>query len=86
MYTTMDKTVFRKIKSCKTVKEIWDNLVLMYERTDQINENKLTLTLQKFNSFKMKPSETVEKMDGKFTKIINELTTHGKEYNKERCH
>jgi hypothetical protein len=80
LYTTMDKTVFSKIKSCKTAKEIWDSLAIMCEGTDQIKENKLTLAMQKFESFKMKAGETVDKLDGRFTEIINELTSLGKEY------
>lgn len=79
----MDKTVINKIKLCKTTKEIWDNLTLMCERTDHL-KNMLTLAMQKFDNFKMKNGGTVDKMDDRFTEIINELTTPGKRVQQER--
>lgn len=35
-HKTLDKMMFNKIKSCKTVKEIWGKLTMICKRTDQI--------------------------------------------------
>ncbi|KAL8481851.1 hypothetical protein ACS0TY_028120 [Phlomoides rotata] len=34
IYHTLDKIVFNKIKQCKTAKEIWEKLEMMYEGTN----------------------------------------------------
>ena len=80
LYQTLDRGMFSKVKSCKTAKEIWEKLAMICEGTEQIKENKLTLAAQKFENFKMKPGETLDQLDGRFTDIVNELTALGKEY------
>ncbi|KAL8536698.1 hypothetical protein ACS0TY_012042 [Phlomoides rotata] len=80
IYHTLDKIVFSKIKQCKTAKEIWEKLEMMCEGTDQIKENKLMIAVQKFENFKMKPGETLEKFDSRFTKILNEMESLDKHY------
>ncbi|KAL8456771.1 hypothetical protein ACS0TY_034860 [Phlomoides rotata] len=80
IYHTLDKIVFSKIKQCKTAKEIWEKLEMMCEGTDQIKENKLMIAVQKFENFKMKPGETLEKFDSRFTEILNEMESLDKHY------
>ena len=80
LYQTLSSAMFSNIKSCKTAKDIWDKLTMICEGTDQIRENKLNLAVQKFENFKMKDGETIDEMDARFTNIINELSTLGKDY------
>ncbi|KAL8473337.1 hypothetical protein ACS0TY_030241 [Phlomoides rotata] len=53
---------------------------MMCEGTDQIKENKLMIAVQKFENFKMKPGETLEKFDSRFIEILNEMESLGKDY------
>ncbi|KAL8528794.1 hypothetical protein ACS0TY_006308 [Phlomoides rotata] len=80
IYHTLDKIVFSKIKQCKTTKEIWEKLEMICEGTDQIKENKLMIDVQKFENFKMKSGESLEKFDLRYTEILNEMESLGKDY------
>lgn len=52
---------------------------------DQDRSNKLMIVVQKFENFKMKSDENIEKFDYRFTEILNEMENLGKEYSqKER--
>ncbi|KAK6146664.1 hypothetical protein DH2020_020533 [Rehmannia glutinosa] len=86
LYKTLDKSMFNKVKYCKTTKEIWDKLTLICEGSEQIKENKLSVVVQKFENFKMLAGETLDQLDARFTKITNELSALGKKYTqKEMC-
>ncbi|XP_073017771.1 uncharacterized protein [Primulina eburnea] len=47
---------------------------------DQTKENKLTVAIQKFDNAKMKPGETLSEFDERFSSIIIEFTSLGKDY------
>ncbi|XP_073016680.1 uncharacterized protein [Primulina eburnea] len=80
LYKTLDKNMFAKIKTCTTAKEIWEKLTQLCEGNDQTKENKLTVAIQKLDNAKMKPGETLAEFDERFSSIIIELTSLGKEY------
>ncbi|KZV49998.1 hypothetical protein F511_39832 [Dorcoceras hygrometricum] len=76
--------MFSKIKTCATAKDIWEKLVQISEGSDEIKENKLTVAQQKYESIKMKDGETMTEFDERFSAVIIELNSLGKEYsNKE---
>ncbi|KAL8456973.1 hypothetical protein ACS0TY_034991 [Phlomoides rotata] len=54
----------------------------MCQGIDKIKENKLSIAVQKFESFEMLPEETIDEPDSRFTVIMNEINTLGKEYTK----
>ncbi|KZT76779.1 hypothetical protein F511_46196 [Dorcoceras hygrometricum] len=72
--------MFSKIKTCATAKEIWEKLVQIYEGSDETKENKLTVAQQKYEAIKMKDGETMTEFDERFSAIIIELNSLGKEY------
>ncbi|XP_075479472.1 uncharacterized protein LOC142520362 [Primulina tabacum] len=80
LYKTLDKNMFAKIKTCTTANEIWEKLTQLCEGNDQIKENKLTVAIQKFDNAKMKPGENLAEFDERFSSIIIELISLGKEY------
>ncbi|XP_075500008.1 uncharacterized protein LOC142538585 [Primulina tabacum] len=80
LYTTLDKNMFSKIKTCTTVKKIWEKLTQLCEGNDQTKDNKLTVAIQKFDNAKMKSGETLAEFDEWFNSIIIELIFLGKEY------
>ncbi|XP_073136779.1 uncharacterized protein [Henckelia pumila] len=59
LYKTLDKTTFSKIKMCNTTKKIWEKLIQLYEGNEQTKENKLSVAVQKFESFKIKTGESM---------------------------
>ncbi|KZV26668.1 hypothetical protein F511_34430 [Dorcoceras hygrometricum] len=72
--------MFSKIKTCTTAKDIWEKLIQIYEGNDETKENKLTVAQQKYESIKMKDGETMEEFDERFSAVVKELTSLGKEY------
>lgn len=80
LYKTLDKNTFSKIKMCSTAKEIWEKLIQICEGNDQTKENKLSVSMQKFETIKMKVGESLSEFDERFSGIINELTSFGKEF------
>ncbi|KZV28506.1 hypothetical protein F511_15586 [Dorcoceras hygrometricum] len=72
--------MFSKIKTCATAKDIWEKLVQICEGSDETKENKLTVAQQKYEAIKMKDGETMADFDERFSAIIIELNSLGKEY------
>ncbi|KZV42837.1 hypothetical protein F511_17411 [Dorcoceras hygrometricum] len=81
LYKTLDKNMFCKIKTCATAKEIWEKLIQICEGNDETKENKLTVAQQKYESIKMREGETMAEFDERFSAVIIELKSLGKEYN-----
>ncbi|XP_073120305.1 uncharacterized protein [Henckelia pumila] len=80
LYKTLDKNMFSKIKSCTTAKKIWEKLTQLCEGNDQTKENKLMVAIQNFDNIKMKPRETMNEFDERFSSIMIELNALGKSY------
>ncbi|KZV44857.1 hypothetical protein F511_17034 [Dorcoceras hygrometricum] len=72
--------MFSKIKTCTTAKEIWEKLIQICEGNDETKENKLTVAQQKYESIKMKDGETMVEFYERFSAVVIELTSLGKEY------
>ncbi|KAL8461606.1 hypothetical protein ACS0TY_032912 [Phlomoides rotata] len=69
-----------KVAHCNNAKEIWETLELMCQGMNTIKENKLSIAIQKFESFEMLSNETIDELDSIFTTIMNEMNTLGKKY------
>ncbi|KZV26282.1 hypothetical protein F511_38711 [Dorcoceras hygrometricum] len=80
LYKTLDKNMFSKINTCATAKEIWEKLTQICEGNDETKENKLTVAQQKYESIKMKDGEKMTEFDERFSAVVIELTSLGKEY------
>ncbi|XP_075524509.1 uncharacterized protein LOC142556900 [Primulina tabacum] len=80
LYKTMDKNTSSKIKMYLTAKDIWDKLIQLCELNEQTKENKFSMSIQKFDSIKMKVEESMSDFDERVTSIIIEMSALGKEY------
>ncbi|KZV55771.1 hypothetical protein F511_25977 [Dorcoceras hygrometricum] len=84
LYKTLDKNIFSKIKTCATAKDIWEKLTQIFKGNDETKENKLTVSQQKYESIKMREGENMAELDERFSVVVIEFTSLGKEYsNKE---
>ncbi|KZV26287.1 hypothetical protein F511_41692 [Dorcoceras hygrometricum] len=72
--------MFIKIKTSATSKEIWEKLTQIYEGNDETKESKLIMVQQKYESIKMRDGETMAEFDERFSAVVIELTSLGKEY------
>lgn len=82
-FKTLDSKMFTRISDWNLVKEIWDKLAELCEGSDAIKANKLTVAIQKFETFKMKESESIDQIDCRFTVILDKLTILGKTYTQQ---
>ncbi|KZV19389.1 hypothetical protein F511_04250, partial [Dorcoceras hygrometricum] len=71
---------FSKIKNCPTTKDIWEKLTQICEGSDETMENKLTVAQQKYEPIKMNDGETMTEFNERFSVIVTELNSLGKEY------
>ena len=76
----LNDTDFNRVSSCKSAKEIWDTLVVMYEATCQVKETKIIILMHQYKMFKMKKDENIYKMFTHFTMINNSLNSLGKNF------
>ena len=53
---------------------------MIYEGTNQVKESKINILVHKYELFKIEPHETIGDMFIRFTEIINELKSLGKDY------
>ncbi|KZV38503.1 hypothetical protein F511_40259 [Dorcoceras hygrometricum] len=80
LYKTLDKNMFSKINTCTTAKEIWEKLIQICEGNDETKENKLSVAQQKYEPIKMKDGESMAEFYERFSTVVIELTSLGKEY------
>ncbi|KAL3819840.1 hypothetical protein ACJIZ3_005745 [Penstemon smallii] len=80
MTKALDNDRFDKVKHCKTAKEMWDKVRDMSEGNDAIKEHQLSVALEKLDNFKMKSAETIDQMDTRFTRTLNEVLKLGKTF------
>ncbi|KAL3820174.1 hypothetical protein ACJIZ3_006080 [Penstemon smallii] len=80
MTKALDNDRFDKVKHCKTAKEMWDKVRDMREGNDAIKEHQLSVALEKLDNFKMKSAETIDQMDTRFTRTLNEVLKLGKTF------
>ncbi|KAK4477912.1 hypothetical protein RD792_017177, partial [Penstemon davidsonii] len=83
IFKALDEDRFQKIKHLKTAKEMWNKVCELSEGNDAIKEHKLSAALEEFENFKMKSGETIDQMDTRFTRTLNEVLRLGKEFSKK---
>lgn len=71
LYKIIEKNMFNKIKTCSTAKEIWEKFTQLYEDNDQTKYNKITVAIQKFYNATMKPEETINEFNERFSSIVS---------------
>ncbi|XP_071724666.1 uncharacterized protein [Rutidosis leptorrhynchoides] len=77
LYCALSPTEYNRISSCVTAKEVWDRLHITYEGTDRVKETRINILLGQYESFKMKPGESITDMFSRFTDIVNGLENQG---------
>ncbi|XP_019183756.1 PREDICTED: uncharacterized protein LOC109178675 [Ipomoea nil] len=79
LYNSLDDSLFPRVRKCKNAMEIWKVLMELGKGDEQEKDNKLTVTMKKFEDFKMLPNETIMDMELRFTRLMGDLTDLGKE-------
>ncbi|GAV60415.1 UBN2 domain-containing protein, partial [Cephalotus follicularis] len=64
---------FNRISSCISAKEMWYELEVTYEGTNQVKEAKISMIVHEYEMFTMNENEDIKSMFSRFTNIINAL-------------
>ena len=83
LFNSLDSVLTNYVLSCKTAKEIWDNLKVHCEGTKPVRKNMRALLIQQYEYFEAKSGESLTDTFDRFTKLINEMAMHGKYYDLE---
>ncbi|CAL1383103.1 unnamed protein product [Linum trigynum] len=73
MYSALGPEEYHRVTGCKSAKEIWDKLRIAHEGTSHVKISKINSLKQEFESFVMKPDETIKEMNDRFMNIVNSL-------------
>jgi hypothetical protein len=71
---------FSRVSSCKSAKDMWDKLQLIYEGTSEVRETKASMLISDYEMFRMNETESISEMFARFMVIVNGLKGLGKEY------
>jgi len=76
----LSREEYDRVEECTTAKEIWEALKIHHEGTSHVKEERIDMGVKKFETFKMRESETIDEMFARLTIIVNELRSLGKTY------
>ncbi|XP_031090974.1 uncharacterized protein LOC115995970 [Ipomoea triloba] len=79
LFKTLDKTLFQRIRKCQLAKDICNILMQIGEGDEQKKENKLSITMKKFEDFRMVNGKSIAEMETWFMKLMCEIANLGKE-------
>jgi hypothetical protein len=68
-----------KVMHCKSAKEIWDKLEVVYEGDDKVKEAKLQTYRTQFENMKMKEEENIVEYFHRVDEVVNSIRATGEE-------
>ena len=77
--SALDSNESIRVKGCNSTKEIWDKLREIHESSENVREQKKSIFITKYESFKMETHENIDKMYCKFNDLIKDLEVQEKE-------
>ena len=69
----LTNSVFTKVMRCKTSKQAWDKLKIIYEGASKVKESKLQTYKGQFESLKMKEGENIGEYLLRVDEVINPI-------------
>jgi len=78
IFNGVDKNVFRLINTCTSAKEAWEILVVAYEGTTKVREQKLQYITTNFEALTMFEDESVADFNVRIRDLANESYSLGK--------
>ncbi|XP_057445347.1 uncharacterized protein LOC130737553 [Lotus japonicus] len=76
----LSKSQLDKVDGLATAKEVWEALGLAYEGTANVRQAKVSLLVAEYETFKIKESESIDDMFGRFQTIVNGLRNLDRKY------
>jgi hypothetical protein len=75
----LENPIFVKVMHCKSTKEIWDKLKVIYEGDGKVKQAKIQTYRGKFESLKMKEEENIAEYFQRVDEIVNSIRALGEE-------
>jgi len=73
----LSPTEYNRISSCEIANKVWDRFHVIYEKTYHVNEIKVNILLDQYESFEMKLGESIGDIFSCFIEIVNGLAYQG---------
>jgi len=84
LFAAVSSTVFTRIMSLKSAKEVWDYLKTEYEGDERIRGMQVLNLVREFELQKMKDSETIKEYTDRLLNITNHVRLLGSIFNDSR--
>ncbi|XP_022877128.1 uncharacterized protein LOC111395387 [Olea europaea var. sylvestris] len=84
LYAAVSTTIFTRIMSLKSAKEVWDYLKEEYAGDERIRGMQVLNLIREFELQKMKESETIKEYSDKLLGIVNKVRLLGTEFTDSR--
>jgi hypothetical protein len=78
LYVVVSTTIFTRIMSVRSAKDVWDYLKKEYARDERIRGIQVMNLIREFELQKMKESETIKEYLDKLLGIVNKVRLLGK--------
>ena len=75
---SMDSDMRHRIKDCVSAKHMWETFAAIVEGTE--DTNRLNVLISEYKEFKSLPGESVRQLFGRYTQLLDEMSTLGKNY------
>ena len=83
LYCALHVNEYNRVAGSETAKEIWDKLTAIHEGTNQVKDSKLHVLMGEYETFMMKPEETIRETIDRFLKIFNTAKVLGQPFSEE---
>ena len=83
LYFSLGLDEYTRILECESTKEIWNELRVAHEGTNQVKQSRIELLMRKYELFEMSDKETVMEMYTRFAHITNKMKLLGKSFTTE---
>jgi len=83
LYFGLGPDEYTRISECELAKDIWGNLQVAHEGTNQVKQSRIEILMRRFELFEMGDRKTVMDMYTGLTDIANELKSLGKSFTTE---
>ncbi|KAM7516070.1 hypothetical protein LguiA_005653 [Lonicera macranthoides] len=84
LFAAVSSTIFTRIMTLKTAKEIWDFLKQEYEGNERVKGMQVLNLIREFEMQKMKESETVKEYSDRLLGIVNKVRLLGTDFSDSR--
>ena len=84
LFAAVSPTIFTRIMTLKTTKEIWDFLKQEYEGNEKVKGMQVLNLIREFEMQKMKESETIKEYSDRLLGIVNNVRLLGTDFSDSR--